>query len=222
MESITATSFGPEDVKVTRRSTGYRGFFSIDTIRLSHRLFAGGWSEEFERELFTRDPAAGVLLFDPDRDEVVMVEQFRVGILPDAESDGVSPWALEIVAGIIDPGESAEELAHRESMEEAGCAVTDLIHITDYYNSPGGSTERISLYCGRVDASGAGGIHGLPEENEDIRVHVLSFQQACQALQEGRMNNAMAIIAMQWLMLNRESLQQRWTATATATEECTR
>lgn len=210
MELPIEQFFGPDDVKVTRRSTGYRGFFSIDTIRLRHRMFAGGWSEEFERELFIRDPAAGVLLYDPDRDEVVLVEQFRVGILQDAESDGVSPWVLEIVAGIIDAGENGEELAYREAMEEAGCAITDLVHITDYYNSPGGSTERISLYCGRVDASGAGGIHGLPEENEDIRVHVLSSQEAWQAVQNGRMNNAMAIIAIQWLMLNRESLHQRW------------
>ena len=202
--------FGAGDVKVTHRSTGYRGFFSIDTIRLRHRLYAGGWSEEFERELFARDPAAGVLLYDPDRDEVVLVEQFRVGLLPDAESDGISPWALEIVAGIIDAGENAEELAYREAREEAGCTITDLIRITDYYNSPGGSTERISLYCGRVDASAAGGIHGLPEENEDIRVHVLSSQDAWAALQAGRMNNAMAIIAMQWLMMNLQSVRQRW------------
>src|SRR5690606_41586096 len=146
MQALTDKCFGPEDVKVTRRSTGYRGFFSIDTIRLSRRLSAGGWSQEFERELFTRDPAAGVLLYDPDRPEVVMVEQFRVGILPDAESDGVSPWGLAIAAGIIDPGGSAEELAHRESMEGAGRAETDLIHITHYYNSTGPRTEPITQY----------------------------------------------------------------------------
>lgn len=215
--ALSIEQFGPGDVKVTGRTTGYRGFFSIDTIRLRHRLFAGGWSEEFERELFVRDPAAGVLLYDPARDEVVLVEQFRVGLLPDAESEGASPWVLEVVAGIIDPGENAEELAYRESMEEAGCAIADLIHIMDYYNSPGGSTERISLYCARVDSGNAGGIHGLPEENEDIRVHVLSSQDAWQAVQDGRMNNAMAIIAMQWLMLNRESLRQRW---AVAVEGC--
>lgn len=209
--SDSAPHFGSNDVTVVRRTAGYRGFFAIDRVRLRHKLFAGDWSEEFERELFIRDPAAGVLLYDPERDQVVLVEQFRVGVLPDAESAGTSPWLLEVVAGILAPNESAEELSHREAQEEAGCAITELVHISDYYNSPGGSTERISLFCGRVDARNAGGIHGLPEENEDIRVLVLSSDEAWRAVQNGRMNNAMAIIAIQWLVINKQALRKRWT-----------
>ncbi len=205
------SSYGSNDVAVVRRTVGYRGFFAIDKLHLRHKLFAGGWSDEFERELFIRDPAAGVLLYDPERDQVVLIEQFRVGVLPDAESTGTSPWLLEVVAGILAPNESAEELSHREAQEEAGCAITELVHISNYYNSPGGSNERISLYCGRVDARNAGGIHGLPEENEDIRVCVLSSDEAWQAVQDGRMNNAMAIIAIQWLVIHRQALRKRWT-----------
>lgn len=202
--------FGAQDLEVVQRTPGYRGFFAIDKVILKHRLYAGGWSPPFTRELFLRDPAAGVLLYDPDRDQLVLVEQFRIGALQDAENQGSSPWLLEVVAGIMAPEESAAQLTRREAKEEAGCDIQDMVHITDYYNSPGGSNERISLYCGRVDASNAGGIHGLEEENEDIRALVLSFEEAWQALQDGRMNNAMAIIAMQWLYINRVSLQQKW------------
>lgn len=208
--SLIPDAFQADDVLVLDTHVGYRGFFSLDTLHLKHRRFAGGWSEAFTRELFLRDPAAGVLLYDPDLDEVVLVEQFRVGALPAARENGSSPWLLELVAGILAPGETAAELACREAMEEAGCEIQELEHIVDYYNSPGGSNEWISLYCGRIDARGAGGIFGLEEEHEDIRVHVLSFAQAWQALEAGRMNNAMAIIAMQWLRMNRDALRQRW------------
>lgn len=208
--SQSTLPFSIDDVIVSETVPGYRGFFSLDTLTLKHRRFAGGWSATFTRELFLRDPAAGVLLYDPERDEVVLVEQFRVGALPAANREGSSPWLLELVAGILAPQESAEELVRREAMEEAGCEVAQVEHIVDYYNSPGGSNEWISLFCGRIDARKAGGIHGLEEENEDIRVHVLSFTQAWQDLQRGRMNNAMAIIALQWLYMNRESLRQRW------------
>lgn len=202
--------FGAQDLEVVQRTSGYRGFFAIDEVIVKHRLYAGGWSPPFSRELFLRNPAAGVLLYDPERDQLVLVEQFRIGALLDAANKGVSPWLLEVVAGIMAPEESAEALSRREAKEEAGCDILDLVHISDYYSSPGGSNEHISLYCGRVDASSAGGIHGLEEENEDIRALVLSFDEAWQALQEGRMNNAMAIIAMQWLYINKHSLRQRW------------
>lgn len=207
--STALPEFGVEDVQVLTRTPGYRGFFALDTWVIRHRLYAGGWSQPFSRELFLRDGAAGVLLYDPDRDEVVLVEQFRIGAMVDAQTRGSSPWLLEIVAGIIAPNERAAELAQREATEEADCEIRELLHILDYYNSPGGSNEFISLFCGLVDSSAAGGIHGVPEENEDIRVRVLSSNQAWQALQEGRMNNAMAIIAMQWLMMNRDSLRAR-------------
>lgn len=205
--SDAPTPFGAADVQVLQRTPGYRGFFALDSWQIRHRLHAGGWSAPFTRELFLRDAAAGVLLYDPRRDEVVLVEQFRIGAILDAQTRGSSPWLLETVVGIIGSDESAEDLVLREAIEEAGCPIRELIHIVDYYNSPGGSNETISLFCGLVDSTGAGGIHGLPEENEDIRVHVLSSTQAWQALQAGRMNNAMAIIALQWLQMNRESLR---------------
>ncbi|MBC53367.1 MAG: ADP-ribose diphosphatase [Gammaproteobacteria bacterium] len=192
-----------QDVTIVSRDTAFQGFFAIDRIVLRHRLFAGGWSHDFNRELFRRDQAAGVLLFDPKADKVVLVEQFRIGLLDALDQ---SPWALELVAGILDDGETARDMAQREVTEEAGLHIGSPEFICNYFNSPGGSTERITLLYAEVDAAQAGGIHGMADENEDIRVVVLSFDEAWQAFLAGRINNAMAIIALQWLRLKRAGI----------------
>ncbi len=192
--------------EILDRSTGYAGFFRLMRYRLRHRLFKGGWSPVLTRELFERGHAAAVLPYDPDSDQVVLTEQFRIGAMEVPNG----PWLLEIVAGIIEPGETPEDVVRREAIEEIGCPVADLIPICEYLVSPGGTSERISLYCGRVDASGAGGIHGLAEEGEDIRVEVMSADEAIARMQDGAIVAAAPIIALQWLMLNRESMRSRW------------
>jgi ADP-ribose pyrophosphatase len=209
----SSPQFTERDVDIIRRETVWKRFFQIDHIRLRHRLFAGGWSPEFDRELVMRAPSSGVLLFDPVRDEVVLVEQFRVGVLAEdapAEHSAQSPWLLELVAGMVGEGETAAENACREAVEEAACTITALLPIAEYYNSPGGTNEKISLFCGRVDATNAGGVFGLPDENEDIRVRVLTVEQAWLAMEEGGLNNAMAIIALQWLKLHHTWVKERW------------
>ncbi len=188
------------DVEVLERHRVFKGFFSVDKLSLRHRLYAGGWSQVFTRELFLRGRAAGVLLYDPARDHVVLVEQFRVGMLNSAQQ---SPWALELVAGMVDEGESPEDMAGREVLEETGLTIGQAQFICEYYNSPGGCDERISLFYAEVDSSHAAGVHGLPEENEDIRVVVLPAAVAIAAVQQGLINNAMAIIALQWLQIRK-------------------
>lgn len=141
------------DVEILEKTMGYEGFFRIERYRLRHRLFNGDWSRPLVREVFERGHAAAVLPYDPILDAVVLIEQFRVGAL--TAPDG--PWLLEIVAGMIETDETAEEVVKRESVEEADCAITDLIPLHDYLVSPGGTTERIALFCGRVDATHAGG-----------------------------------------------------------------
>ena len=200
-------AFGRDDVELLERRTGWQGFFRMDVLRLRHRLFRGGWSDPIERELFVRVPAVVMLPYDPRRDELVMIEQFRVGALDTAHS----PWLMEFVAGIIDTDESPEQVARREAMEEAGLAVGALEFIARYQVSPGGNTEEIILFCGEVDASAAGGIHGLDTESEDIRVHVLPVETAFEALDAGRVRNAAGIIALQWLRCRRDELRARWT-----------
>ena len=194
--------------EVLDKSICYSGFFRMEKYRLRHELFAGGWSSEMTRECLERGHAVAVLLYDPGSDRVVLLEQFRVGAL---EFPG-GPWLLEIVAGIMDdPDETTEEVARRETVEEAGCEILDLIPICHYLVSPGGTSETITLFCGRVDASTvAGGVRGVAAEHEDIRVSVVSRAEALELLHVGRINSAAPIIALQWLELNWPKLLARW------------
>jgi ADP-ribose pyrophosphatase len=196
------------DFEIIEKATAYQGYFRIDRYRFRHRLFAGGWSGEIKREVFERGHAVGVLGYDPERDAVVLIEQFRIG----AVAAGVAAWQSEVIAGIVDEGETPETVAHREAQEEAGCTIRDLVPICRYLVSPGGSSETVQLYCGRIDSAGIGGIHGLPEEHEDIRVEVVPFAEARDRLLAGRFGNAPAIIALQWLILNRDTLRACWRA----------
>lgn len=194
------------DVEILRKDTPFRGYFRIDRFRLRHRKFSGGWTGEMEREVFERGHAAAVLLYDPVRDAVVLIEQFRIG----AYAAGRDPWLLEVVAGIIDEGETPEAVARRETIEEAGCDVTELTPIADFLASPGASSETITLYCGRVDAAIDGGVFGLPEEHEDIRVKVVPVAEAIALLDGGSLTNAPLIIALHWLARCHEGLKRRW------------
>ncbi|MES2919251.1 MAG: NUDIX domain-containing protein [Pseudomonadota bacterium] len=199
------SDFTKDDVVVEKREVLFKGFYRVDKLHLRHRQFAGGMGGLITREMFVRHPAVGVLVYDADADEVLLIEQFRVGAL-----ETVHPWQYEIVAGLVEPGEGLEEVARREAMEEAGVAVGPLEKVMDFLPSPGGSDELFTLFVGQADLGAAGGIHGLPGEGEDIRVNVMSLNQALAALQRGRINNAPCIIALQWLALNKPRLQARW------------
>ena len=184
----------------------YNGFFRMEKYRLKHTLYAGGWSAEICRELFVRGSAVAVLLYDPQTDQVVLIEQFRAGaiIQPDRT------WLVEIVAGGIEEGETAIEVAYRESMEEAGCEIQELIVINEFYTTPGGCSERITLFCGKIDSTQVGGIHGLDHEDEDILVRAVNFKDAYVMLENNEIESAIPIIALQWLALNKDKLQQQW------------
>lgn len=193
-------------VEIIDKQTPYQGYFRIDAYRLRHRTYDGGWTREITREVFERGHAAGVLLYDPDRDAVVLVEQFRAG----AHAAGLEPWLIETVAGIIEPGEAAAEVVRREAVEEAGCQVGTLVPIGTFILSPGGSSETLALFCGRVVSEAAGGVHGLCHEDEDIRPLVLSTDEALARLEAGGIVNASTVIALQWLALNKARLHALW------------
>jgi len=199
---VKVKSLGDGDVELLSREVVYQGFFSMEKLHLRHRLFEGGWSREFTRELFVRGRAVGVLLYDPERKLVGMVEQFRVGAIGLPEG----PWQLEVVAGIVEAGESSEDVASRELIEEAGIDRVKLLPICEYLVSPGGTNERLELFCGLVDLRDKGGNFGLASENEDILLHIMSEREALDALAAGQCNNAASIICLQWLQLNRDSL----------------
>lgn len=195
-----------DDVELVEKTRPYDGHFQIDVYRLRHRRFGGGWTDVMTRELFERGHAVVVLPYDPVRDAVVLVEQFRIG----AYAAGLAPWLVEAVAGIVEPGESPEDVARREALEEAGCEIAELEPIGTVMPSPGGCSEILYLYCGRVDSTGIGGIHGLPHEHEDIRAFVEPLDEALARLAGGGILNANAMMTLQWLALNRERLKKSW------------
>ncbi|CAI0915936.1 ADP-ribose pyrophosphatase [Serratia entomophila] len=199
-------TFDKKDVEIIARETLYRGFFSLNLYRFRHRLFNGEMSPEIKREIFERGHAAVLLPYDPVRDEVVLIEQLRIAAVDSSHS----PWLLEMVAGMIETGESVEDVCRREAQEEAGVVVGRCKPVLSYLASPGGTSERLSIMVGEVDAATAEGIHGLEEENEDIRVHVVSREQAYRWVEEGAIDNAASVIALQWLALHHESLRKEW------------
>ncbi|EPB6870818.1 ADP-ribose diphosphatase [Enterobacter asburiae] len=199
-------TFAKNDVEIIARETLYSGFFSMDLYRFRHRLFNGEMSGEIRREIFERGHAAVLLPFDPVRDEVVLVEQIRIAAYDVSES----PWLLEMVAGMIEEGETVEDVARREALEEAGLVVGRTRPVLSYLASPGGTSERLSIMVGEVDATTAEGIHGLADENEDIRVHVVSREQAYQWVEEVKIDNAASVIALQWLQLHYQTLRNEW------------
>ncbi|WON76466.1 ADP-ribose diphosphatase [Serratia sp. UGAL515B_01] len=203
---LSPVTLGKNDIEIITRETLYRGFFSLNLYRFRHRLFNGEMSGEVKREIFERGHAAVLLPYDPVRDEVVLIEQLRIAAL----DTSASPWLLEMVAGMIEPGESVEDVCRREALEEAGIIVGRCRPVLSYLASPGGTSERLSIMVGEVDALTAEGVHGLAEENEDIRVHVVSREQACRWVEEGAIDNAASVIALQWLALHHESLTAEW------------
>lgn len=188
------------------RETVYRGFLRVERWRLRHELFGGGESAEMVRELVERGHAVVVMPYDPLRDEVVMIEQFRVGASELADG----PWLLEFVAGMVEPGESSVEVAVREAREEAGLELGELLPVAEYLPSAGACSETVSIFCARCDASGAGGVHGLRDEHEDIRVHRVPVANAFELLDGRRLRSAAPIIALEWLRRRREDLRGRW------------
>jgi len=200
----TPTNMPP--VEILEKTTVFQGYFRIDLYRLRHGRFDGGWTGEMTREIFERGHAIAVLPYDPKLRAFVMCEQFRVG----AHASGMNPWQLEIVAGIIDEGEAPEDVARREALEEAGRTITELWPIQRYLATPGGSSESIYLYLGRVSAEGAGGTFGLPEENEHIRVSVMEEAKLKALMEAGALTNAATVIAAQWFFLNRDKILAKW------------
>ncbi len=188
----------------------YRGFLKVNRYRLQHDLYLGGKSEALVRERLEQLRAVSVLLYDPHLDQVVLVEQFRIG----AVGKEPVPWVLETVGGFTPQGESDESVARREALEEANCGIGRIEKICEFMVSPGISVDRIALYCGEVDASNAEGVHGLDHEGEDIRVVVMDAEAAIAELYTGRANSTSIIIALQWLALNRSGLRQRWSENA--------
>jgi len=194
--------------RILEQKTPFKGFFSVKQYSIEHSLYNGGWSAPISREVFHRGNCVAVILYDPKLDEVVIIEQFRAGaILKPTQEEA---WLLEIVAGAMEPGETAEDVARREAVEEAGCEIGQLIKINEFFTSPGGTSECLTLFCGQVDASNVGGIHGLDHEDEDILVRSMKFAEVYDLMEQGRIVSAIPIIAIQWLYIHRDRVRTEW------------
>jgi len=202
-QGSNARSFTQKDVDIISKSTKYDGYFKMDHYQLRFHCFAGHWSPTLNRELFERGMAAAILPYDPKRKKVILVEQFRIGAL----QDETSPWLIELIAGVVESNELPSDVVQREAMEEANIRLEHVKPICEYWSSPGGSSEKIYLFYTEVDAAQVEGVHGLQEEGEDIRVWGVDVDEAFAAVASGDINNAPAIIALQWLQLRLTGLR---------------
>ena len=158
------------------------------------------------REIFERGDAVAVLPWNPRTDELILIEQFRPGAMRGADS----PWMLELVAGVVESGESDEAVAHREAREEAGCRMDLLLPVATFYPSAGACSEQIRLFVGRVTAADVGEIRGVVDEHEDILVHAVSRSDAFALMDADRINNGHTLIALQWLARHGDRLREQW------------
>ena len=201
------TAFGPDDVEVLERDQPYTGYLAVADLRVRHRRFDGGWSPPLARTVVAYGDAVTVLPYDPVRDRVLLIEQFRP--TPVARGDR-NPWCIEVVAGRVDRAEDAADTARREAAEEAGITLGRLAEIGGYYPTPGLDCEHITGFVGEAELAHEGGLHGLAGEHEDIRAFVLGFDSAMAAAAEGAVNTGPALISLLWLAANRDRLRADW------------
>ncbi|PID51483.1 MAG: ADP-ribose diphosphatase [Pasteurellales bacterium] len=199
--------FNQKDVEILREETVYKGHFELKKVFFRHKLFAGGMSNEVCRELLMKGDASVLIAYDSNKDSVVLIEQIRIGAYEPKGNQ--SPWLLELIAGMVDTDESPKDVAIRESKEEAGLDINNIKYLFSVWDSPGGMVEKLHFFFGEVDTTNIGGIYGLDEENEDILVHIVPRETAYQWVVEGKINNAIAVIGLQWLQLNYHTLNQK-------------
>ena len=204
----------PKDVEVFNKSTAFDGFFRIDRYSLRHHSFKGGWGPSVNREIFERGHAVAVLPYDPNLDRLIMTQQFRIGAYTARNSEwfanNYSPWLIEGVAGIIEAGEKPEDVASRETIEETGCFIEKLEYIGHYFVSPGGSSESIFSYLGKIDSKKGGGIYGIADEGEDLKTFAVPIEEAFSWIDNDNVSNGTTLIMLMWLRHHHTRIRELW------------
>lgn len=196
MKILEQASYNNNDFEIKSREYLYQGFIHVEKISLRHQLFhQEKYSALIQRELIHRKAAAGVLIYNDQQQRFALIEQFRVGAI----DDETSPWQLEIIAGVLDGDESPENCIRRESLEESGCEIEDLTHLYSFYPSAGACDEIFHLYVAQAELPEQGGIFGMPDEGENIQLHILSYHDLPALVLSQRLRNAPVIMALQWL-----------------------
>lgn len=202
MNITKQASYNKNDAQVTAREYLFRGFVQVEKISLRHRLFESDtYTPVLQRELIKRPEAAGVLIYDDQQQKVALIEQYRVGALDDTDS----PWQLEIIAGVLDGNESPETCVRREALEESGCTIHELQHLFTFYPSAGACSELFHLYAAEAVLPTEGGIFGMPDEGENIQLHLINYAEISTLLVNGRLKNAPVIMALQWLQMRQHT-----------------
>ena len=186
--------------KILDKKNIHDGFFKMNEVTLKYKKYNGDWSNEIKRELFGGAQVSAVLPYDPVNKKIVLIQQFRPGTI----SKDNQNYLDEIVAGIIDPGETPEDTAKRECLEETGCEVSNLSPIQGYFPAPGSSESFYNLFLGEVIAPDKEIIRGLENENEDILVKSYSFDEVKTKMNKKEILNGLTLIALQWFFLNIE------------------
>jgi ADP-ribose pyrophosphatase len=178
-----------------------KGFRSYERVRFVCPNTPG---EPLVREVLRSLPVAAVLPLDLERNEIVLLRQFRLA----AHLAGGKGNLIEIVAGYVEVGETPVEAARRECIEEIGVAPAVLVELLSYFPSPGISDERITLFIGLVDAAGVPEHAGTPREREETVLIRVPLDVAMAALTKSEISSGPLIVALQWLALNRTRLSE--------------
>lgn len=196
MNIIKQATYHREDVQIVDRAFVFQGFVQVEKVNLRHRLFnQAEYTAVISRELIQRPEAAGVLIYDDAQKKFALIEQFRIGAMDDQDS----AWQLEIIAGVLDGDESPESCIRREALEESGCELKELQHLFSFYPSAGACAELFHLYSANTTLPQEGGVFGMPDEGENIQLHIIDYREIPNLLTNGRLKNAPVIMALQWL-----------------------
>jgi ADP-ribose pyrophosphatase len=196
MTILNQATYSKSDFKIHKHEYLYTGFIRVEKLSLDHRLFNQTTKTPIlTRELIHRPEAAGVLIYDPQQQTIALIEQFRVGAI----DDDISPWQLEIIAGVLDGDESPETCVRREALEESGCKIDQLQHLFSFYPSSGACDELFHLYAAQAELPSNGGVFGMPNEGENIKLHIIAYKDIPKLFSNGRLKNAPIIMALQWL-----------------------
>ncbi|WP_210526184.1 NUDIX domain-containing protein [Rubellimicrobium arenae] len=204
--SLDPASENKTEVEIIERANGFDGVFRVGVFKLRHRTFAGDMSPVLTREVFERGNAAAVLPYDPESDTVLLIRQFLVG----AHIAGRPNRPYQAIAGIVEAGETGQDVAVREAIEEAGCEIRRIERAHAFLPSPGGSSEYIETFVAEADLSAAGGQFGLEEEHEDIRAEVLPALDAIARLDDGSIEAGPAVVLLAYFARHRERIRSEW------------
>jgi len=204
------TTDGKPAVEILSSRVAYEDFVRVTTFKIRTQRFDGSWTDPYTRNVMATGESGNavvVLAYDPERDVVVLVEQFR---MPALMRDRKSAWPLETAAGLIAHGEDPLETAKREVMEETGCTPRRMEKVGEMFSGPGAFAEVLYCYIAAVTAGNSGTTHGLAHEEENIRLHVLTVEDAVKLADSGAIEDIKTVFMLNWLARHHDSLRHRW------------